>query len=167
MIDKYPHHQDDVDDHPLAETDTFERMKPFQAKKKDVVGSTTVVPLDDNDGVLHYYDINGESLYTNPPDCNLPTIDHGLDQDKVWAFRLTAYNQLAIINNVKRNPLKASQASHIPFWGEKLTTPVFYDNEKYQLLFKQWKQRIGLEFIKLRHAEEARLGDSWQRKQQK
>lgn len=79
MIDKNPHHQDDIDDHQLCETDNFERMKPFQAKKKDVVGDTTVVPMDDNDGVLHYYDINGESLYTNPPDANLPTIDHGLD----------------------------------------------------------------------------------------
>ena len=80
---------------------------------------------------------------------------------------MSAYNQYAIVNNIRRNPLKAAQASHIPFWGEKLTTPVFYSDEKYQVLFKQWKQRIGLEFIKLRHAEEARLGDQFQRKQQK
>jgi hypothetical protein len=68
-------------------------MKPYQAKSKDVVGTTTVIPMDDNDGLFHFYDIQGESLYTNPRDPNMPTIDHGLDEDHVWAFRLSGYNQ--------------------------------------------------------------------------
>jgi hypothetical protein len=91
-IEDYPDFHDDFDDHSLYETDTFERMKPFAAKKKDVVGTTTVIPMDDNDATLKFYDIQGESLYTNPPDPNLPTIDHGLEEDKVWAFRMTGYN---------------------------------------------------------------------------
>jgi hypothetical protein len=49
--------------------------------------------MDDNDGLFHFYDIQGESLYTNPRDPNMPTIDHGLDEDHVWAFRLSGYNQ--------------------------------------------------------------------------
>jgi hypothetical protein len=32
-------------------------MKPFQAKKADVVGMSTVIPLQDNDEVLQFYDI--------------------------------------------------------------------------------------------------------------
>jgi len=67
-------------------------MKPFSAKKSDVVGTTTVIPMDDNDATLKFYDVQGESLYTNPPDPNLPVIDHGLDEDHVWAFRLSSYN---------------------------------------------------------------------------
>lgn len=81
-------------------------MKKFQADSKDVVGEAQVIPMDDNDGVLHFYDIQGESLYTNPPDDNLPLIDHGLDEDKVWAFRMTAYNQSAVINRYAVAPLK-------------------------------------------------------------
>ena len=91
-LEDYSSHQQDFDDHSLYETNTFERTKPFAAKKKDVVGDTTVIPMDDDDGKLKFYDIQGESLYTNPPDPNLPSIDHGLDEDKVWAFRLSGYN---------------------------------------------------------------------------
>jgi hypothetical protein len=29
---------------------------------------------------LYFYDVQGESVYTNPPDTNLPVIDHGLDE---------------------------------------------------------------------------------------
>ena len=92
MIDKNASQFGDWDDIPLREVDNFERMKPFQAKKEDVVGSTTVIPMDDTDGVLHFNDIMGESLYTNPPDPNIPCYDHRLEEPKVWAFRMTAYN---------------------------------------------------------------------------
>jgi hypothetical protein len=56
-IQQYSYSQDDIDDHSLYETDNFERMKPFQAKKADVVGMSTVIPLQDNDEVLQFYDI--------------------------------------------------------------------------------------------------------------
>jgi hypothetical protein len=56
-IEDYPDFHDDFDDHTLYETDTYERMKPFTAKKKDVVGTTTVIPMDDNDATLKFYDI--------------------------------------------------------------------------------------------------------------
>jgi hypothetical protein len=32
-------------------------MKPFQAKKENVVGMSTVIPMDDNDETLKFYDI--------------------------------------------------------------------------------------------------------------
>lgn len=92
-IEDYPHSHDDIDDHSLYETENYERLKPFTAKKEDVVGASTVIPMDDNDETLKFYDIQGESLYTNPPDPNMPTIDHGLDEDKIWAFRLSGNNQ--------------------------------------------------------------------------
>jgi hypothetical protein len=37
-------------------------------------------------------------MYTNPPDSNVPTIDHGLDEDFIWAFNVTGYNQNIIKN---------------------------------------------------------------------
>lgn len=40
----------------MYENDNFERMKPYMAKGKDVEGQTTVVPVDDNDALLHWYD---------------------------------------------------------------------------------------------------------------
>lgn len=48
--------------------------------------------------------------------------------------------------------MKASTASHVPFWGQKLATPVFYRDDKYKKFLKQWTQRLELEVIKMRHA---------------
>lgn len=123
--------------------------------------------MDDNDGVLHFYDIQGESLYTNPPDDNLPVIDHGLEEDKVWAFRMTAYNQSAVINSYAFAPLKMQQSSHAPFWGLKLATPVFYKDDKYAKWLKQWDQRSKLEVIKIKQALSLKPGDLYQQKQNK
>ena len=87
--------------------------------------------MDDNDELLHFYDIQGESLYTNPPDPNYPLIDHGLDEDKVWAFKMTGYNQSAVSNIYKSDVYAASRMNHSPWWAAKLTTPAFYKNEKF------------------------------------
>jgi hypothetical protein len=38
-VEDYADFQDDFDDHSLYETDNYERMKPFMAKKSDVVGT--------------------------------------------------------------------------------------------------------------------------------
>jgi hypothetical protein len=106
-IEDYSYSQDDIDDHSLYETDNYERMKPFTAKKNDVVGLSTVIPLDDNDEMLHFYDIQGESVYSNPPDPNMPTIDHGIEEDKIWAFRLSGNNQKAVLNQYSKDPFRA------------------------------------------------------------
>jgi len=63
----YPTLHDDVDDIPMYQVDNFERQKHYAPKAKSVVGTTTAVPLDDNDETLTFFDIQGESLYTNPP----------------------------------------------------------------------------------------------------
>jgi len=62
------------------------------AKTKQVEGQTTVIPVDDNDALFHFYDQQGESMYTNPPDPNMPLIDHSLDEESVWAFRKSTFN---------------------------------------------------------------------------
>lgn len=153
-IDKNSYHHDDIDRHTLYENDNFERMKPFQAKSKDVEGNTTIIPVDDNDALFHFYDQQGESIYTNPPDPNMPLIDHQLDQENVWAFRLSGYNQQVVMNEHARDPWQASKARHQPFWGHKLSTPAFFTEEKLQKFYKHWSQRIGLELIKMRQASE-------------
>lgn len=101
---------------------------------------------------LYFYDTQGESLYTNPPDHNQPTIDHGLDEEHIWAFNLTGYNQMVIKNQYTRNLWNSTKMLHQPFWGEKLITPTFYKDEKYAKFLKQWGIRLNLEFIKMRHA---------------
>ena len=75
-----------MDDITLYQVDNFERLKPYKPKDKNVVGICNPVPQDDNDETLKFYDIQGESLYTNPPDSNNPTIDHGLEEDDIWAL---------------------------------------------------------------------------------
>lgn len=116
------------------------------------MGTTTPVPMDDNDEVLHFYDIQGESLYTNPPDPNYPLIDHGLDEDHVWAFRKTGYNQSVVVNPYRTDLFAATRINALPFWALKLATPAFYKKEKFETMLKHWNWRIGLEKIKQKHA---------------
>jgi len=140
-------------------------MKQTQAKASDVVGTSTVIPLDDDDDKWKFYDITGEGVYTNPPDSNMIAMDHGLEEDKIWAFRMTLYNQSGIFNNYTRNIFSATKANHVPFWGLKLSTPAFYKDKKLEKYAKQWKLRLGLEQIKLRHARVIRPDDLAQRDQ--
>lgn len=150
-VQNYPHQHSDWDDVPLYEVDTYERLKPFIPKKENVVGTTTVIPMDDNDEVLHFYDIQGESLYTNPVDPNFIHVDHGLEEDHVWAFRHTLYNQHVVVNQFRQDVNLAQLNSNVPFWTPKLGTPAFYTPEKYQKMLKQWNWRLGLELIKGKH----------------
>lgn len=85
-IEEYPDFLDDIDDVSLGEYDQYERFKPFQPKKGTTVGGTNIIPMEDNDTKAVFYDVQGESVYTNPPDTNMPTIDHELDEDHIWAW---------------------------------------------------------------------------------
>ena len=85
----------------MVEYDNFERLKPFDPT--EYAGETPAIPTEDNDMKLQFFDVQGESIYTNPPDPNSPTIDHGLEEDHIWAFNLTAYNQFVIKNQYVRN----------------------------------------------------------------
>lgn len=86
-----------MDDYPMHETDEYERLKKYKAK--NVVGSTPIIPRQDSDEVFEFYDIQGESVFSNPPNPNSPLVDHGLDEDYIWAFQRDLYNQEVVKNN--------------------------------------------------------------------
>ncbi len=166
-IEQYPDFHDDIDDVSFIEYDNWERLKPFDPKPGSYEGETPAIPIEDNDQKLYFYDVQGESVYTNPPDSNMPVIDHGLDELKVWAFNLTGYNQEVIKNQYTQNIWSATKAMHAPFWGQKLFTPSFYKEEKLETFARQWKHRLNLEIIKMRQAILNRPGDAVQRKKMK
>lgn len=151
----------------FTEYDNWERLKPFDAKEGTTIGDSFVIPLEDNDQKLYFYDLQGESVYTNPPDPNMPTIDHGLDEDQIWAFNVTGYNQQIIKNQYNLGMWEASKITHAPFWGKKLFTPAFYKDHKMEKFYRQWKARLGLETIKMRHAIINKPGDLNQRQKMK
>ena len=158
---------DNMDDAKLYATDNFERMKPLMPKKGSTVGTTTLLPTIDTDEKLIYYDTQGESLYTNPPDPNIPVIDHGLDERSPWAWRKSNYNQIVINNPYTKDFWASFKESHAPRWGMKLATPAFYKKDKYQKFLQQYSFRLDFEALKMRHAKELRTGDLVQRDQQK
>jgi hypothetical protein len=80
------------------------------------------------------------------------TVDHGLEEDHVWAFRLTTYNQKVISNPYKNNIYAAAEKSNAPFWGHKLSTPSFHREHKVVKFMRHWDYRKGLELIKLDQA---------------
>ena len=106
------------------------------AKEGTTVGEVPILPAEDNDAKLYFYDVQGESVFTNPPDTHQPTVDHGLDEDQLWAFSATLYNQSAIKNQYSKGLISASRRLHQPFWGQKLTTTAFYKPEKYKLFLE-------------------------------
>lgn len=143
---------EDIDDVSFVEYDNWERLKAFDAKEGTTVGDTPVIPTEDNDQKLYFYDTQAESVYTNPPDGNQPIIDHGLDEEKIWAFNSTGFNQSAIKNSYSRNLWESTKQTHAPFWGQKLMTPAFYKAEKLPKFYNQWTMRLKLEIIKMRHS---------------
>jgi hypothetical protein len=108
-IEDYPDFLDDIDDTSFSEYDTFERLKPFKPKEGTTVGGTLAIPPEDNDQKYTHADLQGETIWTNPPDTNVPTIDHGLDEDWIWNFNSTGYNQAIIKNEWIRDPMSAAR----------------------------------------------------------
>ncbi len=86
---------------------------------------------EDSDEKFEFYDIQGESLYSNPPEPNWITIDHGLDEDYIWSFQKTLYNQNKIKNPYVMGGFgRATTLSYAPWWGEKLSQPAWFKEEK-------------------------------------
>jgi len=162
-IEEYPEFHDDIDDVNFTQYDNFERLKQFDPKDGTTIGDTLAIPMEDDDTKLYFYDVQGESVYTNPPDSNIPVIDHGLDEQQIWAFNMTGYNQFAIKNQYSLNLWNSTKATHAPFWGQKLFTPAFYKEDKLETFYRQWETRLGLEIIKMRHSIVNESGDDKQR----
>lgn len=97
-FEDYPSFLNDMDDYAMHETDDFERLKKYKPLKKDTVGVTPILPRQDSDEIFEFYDIQGESVFSNPPNPNHITVDHGLDEEHIWAFQSTLYNQKKIKN---------------------------------------------------------------------
>jgi hypothetical protein len=151
-FENYPAHMSDMDDYPMMETDEFERFKKYKAAKKDVVGITPIIPRQDNDEAFEFYDIQGESLYSNPPPSSSPTIDHGVDEEYIWAFGSSLYNQTRIKNTYTAPGSFDMFRSHAPFWGEKLSQMAFHKRDKLPKFYRHWQHRLGLEHLKMEQA---------------
>lgn len=149
--EKYPSHLDSIDDIVSTQCDEYERFKPYKAKKDKVIGSVPLIMREDNDEKWNFYDIQGESLYSPPPDPNWITVDHGLDEDNIWSFPHSAYNQEIITNPYNDANAQANYRSHAPTWGQKLSQPHFYKPEKMEKFHRHWQHRIGLEALKMKH----------------
>ncbi len=163
----YPMELDNMDDYQLYQTDNFERLKPLMPKEGSTVGTTTLIPTMDTDEKLIWYDAQGESLYTNPPDPNHPTLDHGLDEDEIWAFQKTNYNQIVINNPYTKNLWNAIKEHNAPWWGKKLSAPAWYKEDKYVKFLEQYAIKLNFQRLLLRHSQELRPGDLAQRDQMK
>ena len=142
-------------------------MKPLMPKDSSVVGTTSLIPIADTDEKFIPADTQGENLYTNPPDPNMPFVDHGLDEESIWGFRKTNYNQQVIHNPYARGDIWSAKDHNAPWWGQKLGTPAFYKDSKWGKFIQQYNIRLGFEILKMKHASELRTGDLKQRDQMK
>lgn len=77
-------------------------------------------------------------MYSNPPDPNNPTIDHGLDEEFIWAFGRTMMNQYKVNNLWMQPGSRADTFSFAPYWGQKLGMPAWYKREKIEKFNRHW-----------------------------
>lgn len=127
-----------MDDYACHETDEFERFKKYKALKKHVIGDTPAIMREDNDEKWEYNDIQGENLYSHPPDPNHIVVDHGLDEEHIWAFQKTLYNQEVITNPYTQPYANALHLSFAPRWGHKLCQPHYYKQAKMDKFVRHW-----------------------------
>lgn len=80
----------------MAEYPKYDRLKKFEAKKGTTASDWFVHNFEDNDTKLQYVNVQGETLYTNPPDPNRLNMDHRLEEDSIWNFNLDTLNQKII-----------------------------------------------------------------------
>lgn len=130
-IDEYPEHHEDMDDEILYETDDIERFKQFKPLEKHTDGETEVIAPIDDETIPTWSDGFGETPISQPPTASAPTVDHGMDEDYVWAFRNTHFGQHEIKNFYVQDIQNAIRLSHVPFWGQKLAAPAFYRDDKF------------------------------------
>jgi hypothetical protein len=55
-IEQYPDFLDDINDVSFMEYDNWERLKKFGPKEGTTIGDTSVIPPEDNDQKLYFYD---------------------------------------------------------------------------------------------------------------
>ena len=92
------------DDEPVYQFEKYERLRHTDPDPKKTVGVAPLVPREDNDEKWYWADIQGETIYSNPPDPNLPVVDTRCDEEKIWNFRITNYNQNIIKNDIALDP---------------------------------------------------------------
>ena len=159
----YPDELFNANDDELYDTDNFERMKPFMPKEGSYVGTTRfAIPYQDTDEKYIHTDLQGENLYSNPPNPNLPYVDSGVEEDKIWNFQKSLFNQDVIKNNYANEFQNIFSKSHAPWWGKKLMHPTWYKKDKYQKFLKQWQIRLDFEQLKMKQAIERVPGDKQQ-----
>lgn len=95
--------------------------------------------------------MRGEHLWSSPPDENQILVDHGNDEDSIWAFGKSPYNQTMVMNLWADLSERPKTMSFAPHWGEKMVMPHFYKPEKMVKFNRQWEMRLGLEDLKAKH----------------
>jgi hypothetical protein len=111
------------------------------------------MPYEDSDEKVKMIEADGESLYSDPPSSNSAYIDHGMDENNVWNFALSASNQPVTHNEFKDQFYDIlSKRNPAPQWGQKLQSQFYFTEEKQQKFIVQWNMRLGLNKIKQRHS---------------
>ena len=129
-------------------------MKKFKSDPKKVVGTSGIIPAEDTDEKFLFYDIQGESVYSNPPNPQQITTDSGAEEDTIWAFGKDMFNQDRINNTYSTFGNTNHKFSYAPFWGEKLTQMAWFKRDKVEKFNRHWGHRLGLEALKMKHANQ-------------
>lgn len=161
-IEEYPDELFNADDQEFYTQDNYERFKPFMPQEGKYVGTTRVIPFQDTDEKYIHYDLQGESMFTNPPNPNMPAYDFGHEEGMIWNWQKTLLNQNVVKNNYSTEFQSMFGKSNAPWWGKKLMIPTWYKKDKYQKFLKQWEIRKELEALKMDQALELRPGDQKQ-----
>lgn len=63
-----------------------------------MIGDHFWLPRDDNDTTLKWGDNDGDYLFSDPADPNIPIVDHRSDEQDIWHFNKDSLAQDVIQN---------------------------------------------------------------------
>lgn len=139
----------------------LERNKPFAAEiGGDIAGQSHVVPRTTNENDPHYYNNQGESIYSNPWPWNRPMIDHEIDEEDIWHFQRTVQGFSVIPNPYSLSKEDAEFISALPLFTGKFAVPQWMNKAKMDKWHRHYEYRLGLHQIQKRIAEKVQNADA-------
>lgn len=128
------------------------------------VGTTRLSgTYQDTDEKFIMYDLQGESIYSNPPDPNQPCVDQRVDEDLgPWEFKKNLWLQDIVVNDYNHAFQSIFEKSHAPRWGRKLIAQAWYNQDSWDKFVLQHNIKLDFEELKKKHALERIEGDKMQ-----
>lgn len=148
---RYKHDMHRFNEDPVAangtlhyEQDDFERRKIFKPHEDDVAGTTHMLPRNTDEQRQHFYNSQGESIYSNPWPFHKQLVDHEIDEENIWEAPFTQLGLSYMHNPWLSDPESPKYLNNLPRWTGKFAIASWMNKEKFDKWHRHYGYRLGL-----------------------